>query len=263
LMRSAAPRSGRGSRAVRMLMTAVTLGAISVSGVYLVDPESTRTPRSPAGPADKDPALQQGTVPTPREFDANSPRDQSRAPGREIGALSRRPEVVRQTARLEFNEAGFSSLPELTEADIRSSDKASVAEDTTSLTAEGPELLSLDPAEDSASTVVTDSLTEDAGDLYATTALPGATLTQAPQIMRLSRPQLTDISRRSETEEEITVMVEIGADGVPLQARVVQSTYPPYNHAVIDAVMRSDFQAGLTPSGPAAKWMTIPFRIKP
>ncbi|MGB5873732.1 MAG: energy transducer TonB, partial [Bacteroidota bacterium] len=84
-----------------------------------------------------------------------------------------------------------------------------------------------------------------------------------PEIIRLQRPSFSDIALKSEIEEEVSVMVEIGADGQPLQAKIVESTNPLYNHAVIDAVMKSVYRPGQSHAGPITMWMTIPFQFKP
>jgi TonB family protein len=84
-----------------------------------------------------------------------------------------------------------------------------------------------------------------------------------PEIVRLVKPSLADIALKSEIEEEVSVMVEIGADGQPLQAKILQSSNALYNHAVIDAVMKSEYSPGQSHAGPITMWMTIPFHFKP
>ncbi len=84
-----------------------------------------------------------------------------------------------------------------------------------------------------------------------------------PEIIQLEKPSFSDIALKSEIEEEVSVMVEIGADGQPLQAKILKSTNPLYNHAVIDAVMKSVYRPGQSHAGPITMWMTIPFQFKP
>jgi hypothetical protein len=263
-LKAATSRSGGGSRAARMLMTVIALGAVSVSTVYLVNSNAT-APAPPDSTAEVDLSRvpERSAHPPSLESGRKSLREFSQGRGRGLRDFAQNAPAERSGTNAGFTEAAFSPLSEMTELEGRGSDLSPALEESTGVGAQASALGTLDAGGDSLPPLNTDSVSEEPGDLYASSGIPGSALTQAPQILRLSRPQLTEVSRHSEAEEEIIVMVEIGADGAPLQARVVRSTYPPYNHPVIDAVMRSEFQAGLTPSGPAAKWMTIPFRIKP
>jgi len=102
-----------------------------------------------------------------------------------------------------------------------------------------------------------------AGDPQLPVSLDPLAKVRPPEIIRLEKPSFTDIPLKSEIEEEVSVMVEIGVDGQPLQAKIVESTNPLYNHAVIDAVMRSTYRPGQSQAGPITMWMTIPFQFKP
>ena len=84
-----------------------------------------------------------------------------------------------------------------------------------------------------------------------------------PEIIRLDKPTLSEAALKSAIDEEVSVMVEIGVDGQPLQAKIVKSSNPLYNHAVIDAVMNSEYRPGQSHAGPITMWMTIPFKFKP
>jgi TonB family protein len=84
-----------------------------------------------------------------------------------------------------------------------------------------------------------------------------------PEITRLEQPRLPVGAFQSSASEEVTVSVQVGPEGKPLQAKVIKSTNNLLNEAVIEAVMQSEYSAGSTSSGPVTKWITIPFKFKP
>jgi TonB family protein len=56
----------------------------------------------------------------------------------------------------------------------------------------------------------------------------------------------------------VRVRVQVGPDGRPLQAKVVDSTNPLFNSAVIEAALSSQFEPARSASGPVTAWVTVP-----
>jgi TonB family protein len=91
---------------------------------------------------------------------------------------------------------------------------------------------------------------------------PVVTQRKDPDIVRLEQPQLSDAALQSRADEQVIVTVQISQEGKPLQARIVKSSNPLFNDAVIEAVMGSVYSPGVGSSGPITTWMTIPFKFR-
>jgi len=85
---------------------------------------------------------------------------------------------------------------------------------------------------------------------------------QPPKIVQLQQPSFSDEQILNGVQGDIVVKVQIDKSGKPLQAKVISSTNPALDAAVIDAVMRSSYSPGVMSSGPVTTWMTIPLKLK-
>jgi TonB family protein len=81
------------------------------------------------------------------------------------------------------------------------------------------------------------------------------------EVVRLQKPVLSAIAEKMGAQGEVIVRVEIGDDGKPLSASIVRSSSTLLNDAVIDAVMNSEYKAGISASGESSTWLTIPFKF--
>jgi len=84
---------------------------------------------------------------------------------------------------------------------------------------------------------------------------------RAPEIRRLQQPRIPDAILKSGMTGDVSVLVEIDADGKPVSARVTRSTIPVLNELFIEAVMASEFTPGIWQDGQTTTFLTIPFRI--
>ncbi len=89
---------------------------------------------------------------------------------------------------------------------------------------------------------------------------PAAHAPRDPEILRLEQPSYPEGALA--TGGEVVVMVQIDAQGKPIKHLIARSTNPALNQPIIDAVMHSSYTPGTDGSGPAVKWITIPFRLK-
>ncbi len=85
---------------------------------------------------------------------------------------------------------------------------------------------------------------------------------QPPRIVQLEQPKFSDDQMSRGIQGDIVVKVQIDRTGKPLQARIVSSTNPALDAAVIDAVLRSSYAPGIMSNGPVTSWMTIPLKLK-
>ena len=82
------------------------------------------------------------------------------------------------------------------------------------------------------------------------------------RIIRLEQPQLPEGIYASGLEGQVVVRVDIDAEGNPRQTRIIRSTNDLLDHAVIDAVNRSEFAPRRSASGPVSGSITIPFTFR-
>jgi TonB family protein len=81
------------------------------------------------------------------------------------------------------------------------------------------------------------------------------------EVVRLQKPIVSIAAEKMGAQGEVIVRVEIGEDGKPLSASIVRSSNSMLNDAVIDAVMNSEYKAGISASGESSTWLTIPFNF--
>jgi TonB family protein len=94
------------------------------------------------------------------------------------------------------------------------------------------------------------------------TPAPGPKQTpKAPEVRRLQQPLIPDAILRSGMAGEVTVLVEIDAEGKPVSSRVTRSTLPAFNDLFIEAVMASEFWPGVSADGRTTTYLSIPFRV--
>lgn len=82
---------------------------------------------------------------------------------------------------------------------------------------------------------------------------------EQPRIIRLVKPRFPELAGRLGTDGRVKVKVQIGPDGRPLQARIVESSNEVFDAPAIEAVMNSEFSPGRMATGPVTTWITIPF----
>lgn len=85
---------------------------------------------------------------------------------------------------------------------------------------------------------------------------------QPPRILQLEQPKFSDDQISRGIQGDIVVKVQIDKTGKPLQARIISSTNPSLDAAVIDAVLQSSYVPGIMSNGPVTSWMTIPLKLK-
>lgn len=85
---------------------------------------------------------------------------------------------------------------------------------------------------------------------------------QPPKLVQLQQPNFSDEQVTRGIQGDIVVKVQIDNTGKPLQARVISSTNPSLDAAVVDAILRSSFTPGVMSTGPVTTWMTIPLKLK-
>ena len=83
-----------------------------------------------------------------------------------------------------------------------------------------------------------------------------------PQIVRLEKPEFPGFVWKMGVEGQVVVRVLIDPNGKPLDSQILKSTNPVFEQPVVDAVMRSQFNAAQMGQGPVAAWLTIPFRFR-
>jgi protein TonB len=91
---------------------------------------------------------------------------------------------------------------------------------------------------------------------------PFVAVQKDPQILRLEKPVIPDRVFMTGKSVQVLVRVQIGPDGRPLQAKIVKSSNPLANDAIINAVMKSEYSPGIMSSGPVTTWVSIPFSVK-
>ncbi len=87
-------------------------------------------------------------------------------------------------------------------------------------------------------------------------------LERKAQIIHLVNPKFPEAAQRTGLQGEVLVGVQIGPDGKPIQAKILRSSSAVFNNAVIEAVMRSTYSAGVMSNGPVTSWITFPFSFK-
>ncbi len=85
---------------------------------------------------------------------------------------------------------------------------------------------------------------------------------QPPKIVQLEQPSFSEEQISKGIQGDIVVKVQIDKNGKPLQAKVISSTNPSLDAAVMEAVLRSSFSPGVMSNGPVTTWMTIPLKLK-
>jgi len=90
----------------------------------------------------------------------------------------------------------------------------------------------------------------------------GAGQERLPSIIRLQSVEFPASAAKKGQEGKVMVRVQISEKGKPLQAKILSSTNPVFDDAVVTAVMKSEYSPGMMPSGPVTSWVTIPFNFK-
>ena len=83
---------------------------------------------------------------------------------------------------------------------------------------------------------------------------------EVPRLLVLSPPSLAPALRKA--EGTVKVRVQVAPDGRPLQARIVESSNPAFNSAVIEAMLNSQFEPARTAAGPVTAWVTVPLSFR-
>ncbi len=83
-----------------------------------------------------------------------------------------------------------------------------------------------------------------------------------PSILRLQSVEFPASAAKKGQEGKVMVRVQISEKGKPLQAKILSSTNPIFDDAVVTAVMKSEYSPGMMPTGPVTSWVTIPFNFK-
>jgi len=90
----------------------------------------------------------------------------------------------------------------------------------------------------------------------------GSRQERLPSILRLQSVEFPASAAKKGQEGKVMVRVQISEKGKPLQAKILSSTNPIFDDAVVIAVMKSEYTPGMMPSGPVTSWVTIPFNFK-
>ncbi len=122
-----------------------------------------------------------------------------------------------------------------------------------------PAAVSSAPAQTEAPSAITQPQKATEEPTAATRFIP---VEQPPRILQLEQPRFSDNQISRGIQGDIVVKVQIDKTGKPLQARIISSTNPSLDAAVIDAVLRSSYTPGIMSSGPVTSWMTIPLKLK-
>jgi protein TonB len=91
---------------------------------------------------------------------------------------------------------------------------------------------------------------------------PFVAVEKDPQIIRLEKPRFPDFAYARQLEGQVTLQVQIDADGRPIQTKIISSTNSLIEPAIVDAVMKSEFSPARMSTGPVTSWLTIPYRFK-
>ncbi|HSQ77061.1 MAG TPA: energy transducer TonB [Bacteroidota bacterium] len=83
-----------------------------------------------------------------------------------------------------------------------------------------------------------------------------------PQLVRFEKPVFPPEVKGTPGGDDVVISVLVDASGKPVRTVIAQSTNEALNTSLIAAAMKSTYTPGTSSNGPAAKWVTLPLRIR-